>query len=63
MWGSPEETEAITINGMPVTVGKNLAAALDRLRSNPMYKMWDWLGPRNRASSLFQVLKRAFKET
>jgi hypothetical protein len=40
MWGSLEETEAITINGMPVIIGKNLAAALDRLRSNPIYKMW-----------------------
>ena len=40
MWGSPEETEAITINGAPVTVGKNLAAALGCLGSNPMYKIW-----------------------
>jgi hypothetical protein len=39
-WGSPEETKTITINGMPVTVGKNLAAALDCLRSNPMCKIW-----------------------
>jgi hypothetical protein len=39
MWGSLEETQAITINGMPITVRKNLAAALDCLRSNPMCKI------------------------
>jgi len=40
MWGSLEETTAITIDGMPVTVGKNLAAALNCLRSNPLCKIW-----------------------
>jgi Heterokaryon incompatibility protein (HET)/SET domain len=40
MWGSPEDTKTITINGMPVTVGKNLAAALDRLRSSLVDKVW-----------------------
>ena len=38
--GSPEETELITINGIPITVGKNLAAALDCLQSNRMCKIW-----------------------
>ena len=38
--GSPEETETITINGMPVMVGTNLAAAIDCLRSRPMCKIW-----------------------
>jgi hypothetical protein len=41
---SREENVAIrdnsTINGTPVTVGKNLAAALGSLRSNPMCKIW-----------------------
>jgi hypothetical protein len=32
MWGSPEDAKTITINGMPVTVGENLAAALECLR-------------------------------
>jgi hypothetical protein len=40
MWGSPEETATITVNEIPVTVRKNLAAALDCLRSNPMGKIW-----------------------
>lgn len=40
MWGSPEDTKTITINGMPVTVGKNLAAALDCLRSSLVDKVW-----------------------
>jgi hypothetical protein len=40
MWSSPEETEVITINGAPITVGKNLAAALSCLESNPIYKIW-----------------------
>ncbi|KAI1144792.1 heterokaryon incompatibility protein-domain-containing protein [Nemania diffusa] len=40
MWGSPEDTETITMNGMPVTVGKNLAAALKCLRSSFMDKIW-----------------------
>jgi hypothetical protein len=40
MWGSLEDTKTITINGMTVTVGKNLAAALDCLRSSPMDKVW-----------------------
>ena len=40
MWGSPEDTKTITINGMPVTVGENLAAALDCLRSSLVDKVW-----------------------
>jgi hypothetical protein len=39
MWGSPENTKTITINGMPVTVGENLAAALDCLRSSLVDKV------------------------
>ncbi|PMD56034.1 uncharacterized protein K444DRAFT_536660 [Hyaloscypha bicolor E] len=39
MWGSPEDTKTITINGMPVTVRKNLAAALDCLRSSLVDKV------------------------
>ncbi len=39
-WGSPEERETIIINKVPVTVGRNLAAALDRLRSTYVYKIW-----------------------
>ncbi|KAH9211167.1 hypothetical protein DL95DRAFT_465154 [Leptodontidium sp. 2 PMI_412] len=40
MWGSPEDTKTITINGMPVTVGENLAAALDCRRSSLVNKVW-----------------------
>jgi len=40
MWGSPEDTKTITINGMPVTVGENLAAALDCLWSSLVDKVW-----------------------
>ena len=40
IWGSPEDTKTITINGMPVAVGKNLAAALDCLRSSLVDKVW-----------------------
>ncbi|KAL5407035.1 hypothetical protein PMIN04_011845 [Paraphaeosphaeria minitans] len=40
MWGSPEDTKTITINGMPVTVGENLAVALDCLRSSLVDKVW-----------------------
>jgi len=40
MWGSPEDAKTITINGMPVTVGKNLTAALDCLRSSLVDKVW-----------------------
>ncbi|KAI8623900.1 heterokaryon incompatibility protein-domain-containing protein [Xylariaceae sp. FL1651] len=40
MWGSPEGTKTITINGMPITVGENLAAALDCLRSSLVDKVW-----------------------
>ncbi|MCJ1242980.1 hypothetical protein MMC30_000176 [Trapelia coarctata] len=40
MWGSLENTKTITINGMPVTVGKHLAAALDCLRSSLVDKVW-----------------------
>jgi hypothetical protein len=40
MWGSPEEIVIITINEIPVIVRKNLAVALDYLRSNPMGKIW-----------------------
>ncbi|MCJ1387149.1 hypothetical protein MMC17_010278 [Xylographa soralifera] len=40
MWGSPEDAKTITIHGMPVTVGKNLAAALDCLRSSLADKVW-----------------------
>lgn len=40
MWGSPEDTKTITINGVPVAVGKNLTAALDRLRSSLVDKVW-----------------------
>ncbi|KAN0095824.1 Heterokaryon incompatibility protein (HET) domain containing protein [Hyaloscypha variabilis] len=39
MWGSLEDTKTITINGMPVTVGENLAAALDCLRSSLVDKV------------------------
>ena len=40
-WGSLEERETVIINGVPVTVGRNLAAALDRLRStHRVYKIW-----------------------
>ncbi|KAI0914716.1 heterokaryon incompatibility protein-domain-containing protein [Ustulina deusta] len=40
MWGSPEDTKTITINGIPVTVGQNLAAALKCLRSSLVDKVW-----------------------
>ncbi|KAE9367580.1 hypothetical protein N431DRAFT_290748, partial [Stipitochalara longipes BDJ] len=40
MWGSPEDTKTITVNGIPVAVGKNLAAALDYLRSSLVDKVW-----------------------
>jgi hypothetical protein len=40
MWGSLEDTKTITINGMPVTVRKNLAAALDCLRSSLVDRVW-----------------------
>jgi hypothetical protein len=40
VWGSPEETKTITINGMPVTVRKNLAATLDCIRSTHVDKVW-----------------------
>ncbi|KAI1739551.1 heterokaryon incompatibility protein-domain-containing protein [Xylaria scruposa] len=40
MWGSPEDTKTITINGIPVTVGQNLAAALKCLRSSRVDKVW-----------------------
>ena len=40
MWGSPEDTKTIVINGIPVTVRKNLAAALDCLRSSLVDKVW-----------------------
>ncbi|KID94864.1 heterokaryon incompatibility protein, partial [Metarhizium majus ARSEF 297] len=40
MRGSPEKTKTITINGMPVVVGTNLAAAIDCLRSRPLCKIW-----------------------
>jgi hypothetical protein len=40
MWGSPEDIKTITINGMPVTVGENLAAALDCLWSSLVDKVW-----------------------
>jgi len=39
MWGSSEDAKIITINGMPVTVGKNLAAALDCFRSSLVDKV------------------------
>ena len=39
-WGSLEEKKTITVNGVPVTVGKNLAAALDRLRFPAGDKIW-----------------------
>jgi hypothetical protein len=39
MWGSPEDMKTITINGMPVTIGENLAAALDCLRSSLVDKV------------------------
>ncbi len=39
MWGSPEDTKTITINGMPVTVSENLATALDCLRSSLVDKV------------------------
>ncbi|KAJ8123774.1 hypothetical protein ONZ43_g350 [Nemania bipapillata] len=39
-WGSQEHTRTISINGVPVTVGQNLAAALKRLRSSPVGKVW-----------------------
>jgi hypothetical protein len=38
--GSLEERKTIIINGVPVTVGRNLAAALDRLQSTHGYKIW-----------------------
>ncbi|KAH7308857.1 heterokaryon incompatibility, partial [Rhexocercosporidium sp. MPI-PUGE-AT-0058] len=40
MWGSPEDTKTITINGMPITVGEKVAAALDCLRSSLVDKVW-----------------------
>ncbi|KAI0115498.1 heterokaryon incompatibility protein-domain-containing protein [Nemania sp. FL0031] len=40
MWGSPEDTKTITINGIPVTVGQNLASALEYLRSSHVDKVW-----------------------
>jgi hypothetical protein len=40
MWGSPEDTKTITINGMPITIGENLAATLDCLRSSLVDKVW-----------------------
>ncbi|KAI0551613.1 heterokaryon incompatibility protein-domain-containing protein [Xylaria curta] len=40
MWGSPEDTKTIIINGIPVTVGQNLAAALKCLRSSLVDKVW-----------------------
>ncbi|KAI0528336.1 heterokaryon incompatibility protein-domain-containing protein [Xylaria digitata] len=40
MWGSPEDTKTITINGIPVTIGQNLAAALKCLRSSLVNKVW-----------------------
>ena len=40
MWRSPEDTKTITINGMPVTVRKHLAIALDCLRSSLVDKVW-----------------------
>lgn len=40
MWGSPEDTKTITINGILITVGKNLAAALDRLRYSLVDNVW-----------------------
>jgi hypothetical protein len=40
VWGSLEDTKTITINGMPVTVRKNLAAALDCLQSSLVDKVW-----------------------
>ena len=39
-WGSSEERKTIIINGVHVTVGRNLAAALDRLRSIHVCKIW-----------------------
>jgi hypothetical protein len=39
-WGSLEERKTIIINEVPVTVRRNLAAALDRLRSTHVYKIW-----------------------
>jgi len=40
MWGSPEDMKTITIKRMPVTIVKNLAAALDCLRSSLVDKVW-----------------------
>jgi hypothetical protein len=40
MWGSPEDTKTITINGMPVTVGENLTIALDYFRFSLVDKIW-----------------------
>jgi hypothetical protein len=40
MWGSPEDTKTITINRMPITVRKNLAAALGCLRSSLVDRVW-----------------------
>lgn len=40
MWGSPDDTRIITINGMPVIVGKDLAAALDFLGSSIVDRVW-----------------------
>lgn len=40
MRDSPEKTKTITINGMPVVIGTNLAAAIDCLRSRPLCKIW-----------------------
>jgi hypothetical protein len=39
MWGSLEDMKIITIIGMPVTVGENLTAALDCLRSSLVDKV------------------------
>ncbi|KAI0438720.1 heterokaryon incompatibility protein-domain-containing protein [Xylaria telfairii] len=40
MWGSPEDTKTIRINGIPFTVGQNLVAALKCLRSSLVDKVW-----------------------